>query len=192
MRNAEIAAALDELADLYELDGAVVYRVVAYRQAARSVRDSPRSVAQLAAGGTRDRAPARRQDARAEDPGAGRDRRHPTGGQAPREVPWRSDPLHRDPGPRTQDRTQDLRRARHQRARRAARRRRRRTRSGRFRASGRRPRRTSSRRSSRTADPSGSPRLLLSAVLRSASRSSRPCASIRPPTGSRSPAARAA
>jgi DNA polymerase (family X) len=51
MRNAEIAAALDELADLYELDGAVVYRVVAYRQAARSIRDSPRSVAQLAAEG---------------------------------------------------------------------------------------------------------------------------------------------
>jgi DNA polymerase (family 10) len=49
MRNAEIAIALDELADLYELDGAVVYRVVAYRQAARAVRDSSRSVAQLAA-----------------------------------------------------------------------------------------------------------------------------------------------
>jgi DNA polymerase (family X) len=48
MRNAEIAAALDELADLYELDGAVIYRVVAYRQAAKAVRDSPRSVAQLA------------------------------------------------------------------------------------------------------------------------------------------------
>jgi DNA polymerase (family 10) len=48
MRNAEIATALDELADLYELDGAVIYRVVAYRQAARAVRDSPRSVAQLA------------------------------------------------------------------------------------------------------------------------------------------------
>jgi DNA polymerase (family 10) len=48
VRNAEIAAALDELADLYELDGAVVYRVVAYRQAAKAVRDSPRSVAQLA------------------------------------------------------------------------------------------------------------------------------------------------
>src|ERR671936_1945230 len=51
MKNAEIAAALDELADLYELDGAVVYRVVAYRQAARAVRDSARSVAQLAAEG---------------------------------------------------------------------------------------------------------------------------------------------
>jgi DNA polymerase (family 10) len=49
MRNAEIASALEELADLYELDGAVVYRVVAYRQAARSVRDSPAAVEQLAA-----------------------------------------------------------------------------------------------------------------------------------------------
>jgi DNA polymerase (family X) len=51
IKNADIAAALDELGDLYELDGAVVYRVVAYRQAARSIRDSPRSVAQLAAEG---------------------------------------------------------------------------------------------------------------------------------------------
>ena len=58
MKNAEIAAALDELGDLYELDGAVVYRVVAYRQAAKSVRDSPRSVAQLAPRGPRDRAAA--------------------------------------------------------------------------------------------------------------------------------------
>jgi DNA polymerase (family X) len=48
VNNAEIAAALDELADLNELDGAVVYRVVAYRQAARSVRESPVSIAQLA------------------------------------------------------------------------------------------------------------------------------------------------
>jgi DNA polymerase (family 10) len=48
MKNAEIAAALDELADLNELDGAVVYRVVAYRQAARSVRESPVAIGQLA------------------------------------------------------------------------------------------------------------------------------------------------
>jgi DNA polymerase (family X) len=47
MTNAEIAAALDELADLNELDGAVVYRVVAYRQAARAVRESPIAVEQL-------------------------------------------------------------------------------------------------------------------------------------------------
>ena len=48
MKNAEIAASMDELADLYELDGAVVYRVAAYREAAKSIRDSPVSVAQLA------------------------------------------------------------------------------------------------------------------------------------------------
>jgi DNA polymerase (family X) len=48
MTNAQIAAAMDELGDLYELDGAVIYRVVAYREAAKSIRDSPVSVAQLA------------------------------------------------------------------------------------------------------------------------------------------------
>ena len=46
--NAQIAAAFEELADLYELDGAVQYRVVAYRNAARTVRDSSVSVMQLA------------------------------------------------------------------------------------------------------------------------------------------------
>src|ERR671936_1645073 len=51
MKNAEIAAALDELADLYELDGAVVYRVAAYLQGARGVRDSPPSAAPPAAEG---------------------------------------------------------------------------------------------------------------------------------------------
>jgi DNA polymerase (family X) len=51
MTNAEIAAALDELADLNELDGAVIYRVVAYRQAARAVRESAIAVEQLAAQG---------------------------------------------------------------------------------------------------------------------------------------------
>jgi DNA polymerase (family X) len=38
MRNAEIAEAFEELASLYELDGAVVYRVVAYRNAAKAIR----------------------------------------------------------------------------------------------------------------------------------------------------------
>jgi DNA polymerase (family 10) len=46
--NSEIAAALDELGDLSELDGAAVYRVVAYRNAAKAVRDSPVSVLGLA------------------------------------------------------------------------------------------------------------------------------------------------
>jgi DNA polymerase (family 10) len=45
--NAQIAAAFDELADLYELDGAVQYRVLAYRTAAKTVRDAPVSVEQL-------------------------------------------------------------------------------------------------------------------------------------------------
>jgi DNA polymerase (family 10) len=45
--NAQIAAAFDELADLYELDGAVQYRVLAYRTAARTVREASVSVEQL-------------------------------------------------------------------------------------------------------------------------------------------------
>jgi DNA polymerase (family X) len=49
--NAEIAAALDELGVLYELDGAVKYRVLAYGTAAKAIRESPISVADLAAAG---------------------------------------------------------------------------------------------------------------------------------------------
>src|SRR4051794_24116263 len=45
--NATIAALFDELADLYELDGAVVHRVLAYRNAAKSVREASTSVAAL-------------------------------------------------------------------------------------------------------------------------------------------------
>jgi DNA polymerase (family X) len=48
MRNAEIAAALRELGILYELDGADRFRVLAYREAARTVANSPVSVEQLA------------------------------------------------------------------------------------------------------------------------------------------------
>ncbi len=48
MRNSEIAEAFEELASLYELDGAVVYRVVAYRNAAKAIRDSGVSVEELA------------------------------------------------------------------------------------------------------------------------------------------------
>src|SRR3954469_12779052 len=45
--NAEIAAAFEELGDLYELDGAVSYRLIAYRTAAKAVRDSSVSIMQL-------------------------------------------------------------------------------------------------------------------------------------------------
>jgi DNA polymerase (family 10) len=51
VRNAEIADALSELATLYELDGAVRYRVLAYREAARVIRQSPASVEELARAG---------------------------------------------------------------------------------------------------------------------------------------------
>src|SRR5947207_10411678 len=46
--NTEIAAALDELGDLYELDGAIIHRIVAYRNAAKAIREAPVSVAALA------------------------------------------------------------------------------------------------------------------------------------------------
>ncbi|MBA3508929.1 MAG: DNA polymerase/3'-5' exonuclease PolX [Thermoleophilaceae bacterium] len=51
MKNSEIAAAFDELANLYELDGAVVYRVLAYRNAAKAIREAGASVAEMAAQG---------------------------------------------------------------------------------------------------------------------------------------------
>jgi DNA polymerase (family X) len=47
LTNAALAQALDELGDLYELDGADQYRVIAYRNAARAIRDASVSVAEL-------------------------------------------------------------------------------------------------------------------------------------------------
>jgi DNA polymerase (family 10) len=51
MRNAEIAAAFTELGTLYELDGANRFRVLAYREAAKVIRDSPASIEDLARAG---------------------------------------------------------------------------------------------------------------------------------------------
>jgi DNA polymerase (family X) len=48
LSNAAIADALAELGDLYELDGAIVHRVVAYRTAAKAVREAAVSVGALA------------------------------------------------------------------------------------------------------------------------------------------------
>jgi DNA polymerase (family X) len=48
MRNGEIADAFEELASLYELDGVVVYRVLAYRNAAKAIREAGVSVEELA------------------------------------------------------------------------------------------------------------------------------------------------
>lgn len=52
MRNSEIADAFAELGDLYELDGAIVHRVLAYRNAAKAIRDSPVSVQEKSKAGT--------------------------------------------------------------------------------------------------------------------------------------------
>ncbi|MBO0769369.1 MAG: histidinol-phosphatase, partial [Solirubrobacterales bacterium] len=49
--NSQIADALDELADLHELEGAVIHRIVAYRNAAKAVRGAPSSVTALARAG---------------------------------------------------------------------------------------------------------------------------------------------
>ncbi|CAA9481595.1 MAG: hypothetical protein AVDCRST_MAG65-1471, partial [uncultured Solirubrobacteraceae bacterium] len=49
--NAAIAAYFDELGDLYELDGAVIHRVLAYRNGAKAMRDAPVSIARLTAEG---------------------------------------------------------------------------------------------------------------------------------------------
>jgi DNA polymerase (family 10) len=48
MTNAEIAAAFEEIADLLEFQGANQFRVRAYRNAARTIRDLPESVAEIA------------------------------------------------------------------------------------------------------------------------------------------------
>jgi DNA polymerase (family 10) len=48
LSNGTIAEALEELGDLYELDGANVHRVLAYRTAAKAVRDASLSVGALA------------------------------------------------------------------------------------------------------------------------------------------------
>jgi len=48
LSNGAIADALAELGDLYELDGAIVHRVLAYRSAAKAVREASVSVATLA------------------------------------------------------------------------------------------------------------------------------------------------
>jgi DNA polymerase (family 10) len=51
LRNAEIADAFAELGTLYELDGAVRYRVLAYKDAAKVIRQSPVSIAELTRAG---------------------------------------------------------------------------------------------------------------------------------------------
>ena len=105
LTNAQIAAALDELGDLYELDGAVSYRVIAYRNAAKAVRESSVSIIGDDARGPRDRA----------CPGIGKTLEEklraldetgdiPALGQAARQVPARADRGHAPAGLRAQAR----------------------------------------------------------------------------------------
>jgi DNA polymerase (family X) len=47
LRNADIAERFELLADLLELEGAVVYRVLAYRRAAKALRETPESVLRM-------------------------------------------------------------------------------------------------------------------------------------------------
>jgi DNA polymerase (family X) len=51
MRNAEVALHFDELADLYELDGAISYRVLAYRNAAKAIREANASIEEMTKAG---------------------------------------------------------------------------------------------------------------------------------------------
>ena len=110
--NAEIAAALEELGVLYELDGAVKYRVLAYSTAAKAIRESPVSVAELAAQGRGDRDPRRRQDAGGKDRRPDGDRRDPRRGEAEGEVPADPDRGHPRPRRRPENRPPPLRGAR--------------------------------------------------------------------------------
>ena len=87
--NAQIAAAFEELADLYELDGAVQYRVIAYRTAAKAVRDSSVSVMQLAREGRVTELPGIGKTLEEKLQRARRDRRHPAPPKLRGEVPPR-------------------------------------------------------------------------------------------------------
>jgi DNA polymerase (family X) len=53
MTNTEIAAAFDQIADILEFQGANQFRVRAYRNAARTIRDLPESMAEIVAAGSR-------------------------------------------------------------------------------------------------------------------------------------------
>ena len=87
LRNAEIADALIELGVLYELDGAIRYRVLAYQEAARVIRESPVSVEELARAGRATELPGVGKTLAGEDRRPARDRRDPGRGEAEGEVP---------------------------------------------------------------------------------------------------------
>ena len=121
LTNDAIAERFELMADLLELEGAVAYRVLAYRRAAKTLRETPESVVRLSQQGRLTDAVRRRRHDRRQGRRADRqrpDRRAPAAG--------RSQPAGRRPGdararasaPRPHG---GLRRARHQHRRRGAR-----------------------------------------------------------------------
>src|SRR5256885_2598722 len=54
MQNPDIARLFDEVADLLEIQDANPFRVRAYRNAARTIRDFPEPIAELARSGAKD------------------------------------------------------------------------------------------------------------------------------------------
>ena len=68
---------MTELATLYELDGAIRYRVIAYREAARVIRQSPVSVEELARAGRATELPGIGETLQDEDRRPGRNRSDP-------------------------------------------------------------------------------------------------------------------
>ena len=85
--NAQIADAFSELGTLYELDGADRFRVNAYRDAAKTMRQCPVSIAELTRAGQGHRAARDRQDVRGEDQGVPRHGHDPVCREAQGEVP---------------------------------------------------------------------------------------------------------
>src|SRR5215212_2359734 len=57
MNKEEMPLHYDELGDLYELDGAIVHRVVAYRNAAKAIREATESIEEMSREGTVTRLP---------------------------------------------------------------------------------------------------------------------------------------
>ncbi len=138
------------MADLLELEGAVVYRVLAYRRAAKSLRETAESVARLSAEGRLTSLPGVGRDHRRQGRGAPRERRDRRARQAREAQPARRDDGDAHPGHRPEDRPADLHRARSRDRRPGARGRRGPADPRASTAWGRRPRRRSSR-GSRTA-----------------------------------------
>ena len=89
--NAEIAVALDELGDLYELDGAIIHRIVAYRNAAKAVRDAAVSVSALARAGRATELPGIGGTIQEKVVALAQDGAIPGSGEAPSQVPGRAD-----------------------------------------------------------------------------------------------------